>query len=123
MEAGEPLWSLSAKFCRTWLEQAPRLWLWTPLLPGSLSLHKTSAGQTWVRKISQRQTFGLTLDITSRHTGTYQAEPPLPLPLECLTQDGLDPDIMDSSVQASEIIRHFTNAGAATVGLVWQPRE
>lgn len=81
-----------------WLEQAPRLWLWTPLLPGSLSLHKTSAGQTWVRKISQRQTFGLTLDITSRHTGTYQAEPPLPLPLECLTQDGLDPDIMDSSV-------------------------
>lgn len=45
------------------------------------------------RKTSQRQELGLTLDITSRHTGTRQAEPPLPLPLplECPTQDSLGP--------------------------------
>ena len=40
---------------------------------------------------SQRQALGLTLDITSTHNGIHQAEPSLPLPLECPTQGSLGP--------------------------------
>lgn len=40
---------------------------------------------------SQRQALGLTLDITSTHNGIHQAEPPLPLPLDCPTQGSLGP--------------------------------
>lgn len=49
---------------------------------------------------NQRQALGLTLDITSTHNGTHQADPPLPLSLECPAQGSLGPS---SSTEHSEV--------------------